>query len=129
MTQRYYGSKIVTAWPAQNEGQDGYGVKYEDGYTSWSPKKVFEDAYIPLGNSDSLPGWQERIVAEYVQLEDRLNKLGAFLEAQAVKQTLEDVSLELLDEQAKYMAQYLEILSLRIGIHGIAKVWNGPEKK
>lgn len=26
-------------------GNDGYLVEYPDGYRSWSPKKVFEDAY------------------------------------------------------------------------------------
>ena len=28
--------------------QDGYIVKYPDGYISWSPKDVFEKAYRPL---------------------------------------------------------------------------------
>jgi hypothetical protein len=27
------------------ETEDGYKVKYEDGYISWSPKDVFEKAY------------------------------------------------------------------------------------
>ena len=46
MTHKYIGTKIVTAWQAANaEGQPGYGVKYEDGYTSWSPKEAFEAAY------------------------------------------------------------------------------------
>ena len=45
MTHRYIGTKEVTAWAAEKDGKPGYGVKYEDGYTSWSPKEVFEDAY------------------------------------------------------------------------------------
>ena len=28
--------------------QDGYIIKYPDGYISWSPKDVFEKAYRPL---------------------------------------------------------------------------------
>jgi hypothetical protein len=60
MEQDYYGTKRVTAWPETRneffqttetykpEEKDGYGVKYEDGYTSWSPKDVFEKAYQPL---------------------------------------------------------------------------------
>ncbi len=53
MTQDYYGTKRITAWPeVRGDGahpvQDGYAVKYEDGYTSWSPKTVFEDAYQPI---------------------------------------------------------------------------------
>lgn len=51
MTRDYYGTKRVTAWPAQNASADnaeGYAVKYADGYTSWSPKKAFEEAYQPI---------------------------------------------------------------------------------
>lgn len=50
MTQKYYGTKLVEAWEANrgNTDEPGYGVKYEDGYISWSPKEVFEKAYQPL---------------------------------------------------------------------------------
>lgn len=55
MTQDYYGTKKVTAWPAQKASKenpelllDGYSVKYADGYQSWSPKEVFEAVYQPL---------------------------------------------------------------------------------
>lgn len=50
----FYGTKLILAEPqakARNEGeeaQEGYKVQYADGYTSWSPKKAFEDAYQPL---------------------------------------------------------------------------------
>lgn len=33
---------------------DGYKVIYEDGYTSWSPKDVFEKAYKEVGEYKSL---------------------------------------------------------------------------
>jgi hypothetical protein len=45
MTHRYIGTKEVTAWPQEKDGKPGYGVKYADGYTSWSPKAQFEEAY------------------------------------------------------------------------------------
>ena len=45
MTHRYIGTKEVLAWAAQKDGKDGYGVKYEDGYTSWSPLDAFCNAY------------------------------------------------------------------------------------
>ena len=44
MTKDYIGTKIITAWPDTKDGKDGYAVKYEDGYTSWSPKDTFEKA-------------------------------------------------------------------------------------
>ena len=59
--KQYIGSKIVNAEPmrrsAWHEGKgwpipmeedwdgEGYKVRYEDGYESWSPKEVFEAAY------------------------------------------------------------------------------------
>lgn len=75
MTHHYIGTKIVLAWPAEKDGKPGYGVKYEDGYTSWSPKEAFEAAYrdiegdnqaltfgdalhmLKLGNKVARAGW------------------------------------------------------------------------
>jgi hypothetical protein len=48
MTQDYYGTKRITAWEQEKDGQPGYAVQYADGYTSWSPKAVFEEAYQPI---------------------------------------------------------------------------------
>lgn len=45
MTRKYIGTKIVTAYPQEKDGKPGYGVIYADGYTSWSPKEVFEESY------------------------------------------------------------------------------------
>lgn len=45
MTHRYIGTKEITAWEQEKDGQPGYAVKYADGYTSWSPRDVFETAY------------------------------------------------------------------------------------
>ena len=56
MTHKYIGTKIVTAWAALGkDGAEGYGVKYQDGYTSWSPKAAFEEAYRDIeGPAQSL---------------------------------------------------------------------------
>lgn len=48
MTQQYIGFKVVTAWSEERDAGPGYAVKYEDGYISWSPKEVFERAYVPI---------------------------------------------------------------------------------
>ena len=51
---RYYiGCKKIKAEPAPatedvgeyEKGDPGYKVVYPDGYVSWSPKEVFEEAY------------------------------------------------------------------------------------
>lgn len=48
MTEDYYGTKRVTAWPQHKDGKPGYAVKYRDGYISWSPAEEFEAAYRPI---------------------------------------------------------------------------------
>lgn len=72
--KQYIGTKIIQAEPAWRasdgkghfvitnnpvevlrdypSAENGYRVRYPDGYESWSPKKVFEAAYRP---SDNLP--------------------------------------------------------------------------
>lgn len=63
--QKYIGTKIIEAVPAIRKGgkvyeegwpipksmdptEDGYKVRYPDGYESFSPKDVFEEAYRPI---------------------------------------------------------------------------------
>ena len=45
--QDYIGTKLVSAEPQSINGKEGYKVVYPDGYESWSPANVFEDAYRP----------------------------------------------------------------------------------
>ena len=61
----YIGTKIIEAIPAIRKGgkvydaneliprsmepvEEGYKVRYQDGYESFSPKDVFEEAYRPI---------------------------------------------------------------------------------
>ena len=61
---KYIGTKIIEAVPAIRKGgkvyeegwpipksmdptEEGYKVRYPDGYESWSPKDVFNEAYRP----------------------------------------------------------------------------------
>ena len=63
--KKYIGVKIIEAVPAIRKGcrvyekdqpipksmapdEEGYKVCYSDGYESWSPKAVFEEAYRPI---------------------------------------------------------------------------------
>lgn len=61
MTKEYIGTKVVMAWP-QNKpvenapGIEGYAVKYEDGYVSWSPKDTFERSYRETGRTGVITG-------------------------------------------------------------------------
>jgi len=49
----YVGAKIIQAEPQEKDGQAGYKVVYPDGYTSWSPKAVFEEAYRPVNAGEA----------------------------------------------------------------------------
>lgn len=51
-TKDYYGTKRVTAWPQDKDGQAGMGVRYADGYVSWSPAEAFARAYKPVDEMD-----------------------------------------------------------------------------
>ena len=44
---QYIGTKLIKAEPQEKDGKAGYKVCYPDGYVSWSPKDVFEEAYRP----------------------------------------------------------------------------------
>ena len=46
--QKFIGTKTVSAEPQTKDGKLGYTVVYADGYTSWSPAGVFEQAYLPV---------------------------------------------------------------------------------
>ena len=52
MTKKYIGTKIITAFTQEKDGKAGYGVIYSDGYTSWSPKDVFEESYRAIERED-----------------------------------------------------------------------------
>jgi hypothetical protein len=53
MTSQYIGTKQIVAWEQEKDGKPGYAVKYPDGYVSWSPKDVFEAAYLEQGHDAS----------------------------------------------------------------------------
>lgn len=102
--KKYVGTKMLEAkpmnrgdynnyrgWPIplnENPADEGYLVRYQDGYESWSPKAVFEDSYsvydvtkLPftaLGMQSN--AYKERFRAEYMQLVIRYEGLRTMLE-------------------------------------------------
>lgn len=113
MTQEYIGTKIVTAWPETRDGKAGYAVKYEDGYTSWSPADTFEAAYLPLGVISHRPTFQQRVIGERAQLHDKVVKLECFIDSEPFN-ALDFDSAIFLREQLQHMRSYLEVLDKRI---------------
>lgn len=67
----YIGTKLIEAkpmklgdynrfkgWPIpadEDPQREGYLVKYSDDYISWSPKEVFEKAYLKVDENKNLP--------------------------------------------------------------------------
>lgn len=86
--KKFIGTKVIMAEPmTMTEAQkvlgreikpatveeDGYLVEYKDGYKSWSPKSVFDEAYKP--NETFL----DRLAIEKHELTDKVDKLRKFL--------------------------------------------------
>lgn len=119
MTQEYLGVKQVTAWEEEKDGQPGYAIKYPDGYRSWSPKAVFEEAYLPLGHISHLPAHEQRMIGEYAYLSKLTAGAYAFLDKiHAGEAPIQAGSIEHrnLKVQAGYMRQYQGALYDRIDL-------------
>ena len=55
MTQDFYGTKRITAWPQTEPGKpvgipsrEGYAVKYADGYTSGNVRKMVDKGLLDM---------------------------------------------------------------------------------
>lgn len=138
----YTGNKLITAQPMtraeyndyrnwdlpsnENGADEGYLVEYTDGgapndsrhagYISWSPKAQFDATYLELPEgTDKLQPWQQRVMAEYAEVEDRGTKLYAFLTTEsAVLSSLAEEDKMLLANQLNAMSYYSKTLEGRI---------------
>lgn len=73
--QHYIGTKQIQARPGNGpDGTEGYRVVYPDGYESWSPKDVFESAYLSMGDGDGSKITQQ-MVTDVIR-ETHVHKLG-----------------------------------------------------
>lgn len=113
----------------ENPNDEGYLIKYSDGYESWSPKKQFEEAYREYDESE-LPStailmnsgnYKERFKAEYQQVVIRYQKLKAMLE----KWDREELEFNPTCPRSTYnmqivaMTDYIAVLEARASIEGI----------
>ena len=105
-----YEKNLLQAGRVPNESEKtkaGYHVKYEGGYESWSPAEPFEKAYkvadTPL----------DRMVIEYDELKQKIDKLDVFLDSEKFK-TLDEKVKGLLSSQYHIMIAYSITLSERM---------------
>jgi len=138
--ETYIGTKQVKAKP-MNRGDyntyrgwvlpenecaedEGYLVEYLDGgkpndnrhlgYISWSPKQQFENAYLTIGNLDNRSPHQQRVIAEKVLLDSKVDALNSFIEINPLFNSLDSSEQERLERQSYIMRQYSDVLSERI---------------
>ncbi len=123
------GRNSILTEKGESTNDEGYLVKYSDGYISWSPKKQFEEAYSEIGKNSLYEttllmksnDFKERFQAEYIQLKIRYNGLKAMLEKYKAG-TLSfqpKCSYELLFTQLVYMENYMKVLEERAKVEGI----------
>ena len=134
--KKYLGVKLIEAEPCYGlnnkcvdqmaehcgEEKDGYKIVYEDGYTSWSPKDVFEKAYREIKTMDDLPKLinevipehQERVLDEMFELNKKITKLDFFIENSEVFKNLDEDEQVRLIQQARAMEYYFSVLIERI---------------
>lgn len=93
--------------PSEEEKKEnGYHVRYKDGYESWSPQSVFDEAYqvseTPLN----------RMLIELNELGGHISKLNVFVHSDKFT-TLDAATQAMLVAQFQSMYDYFNVLSLR----------------
>lgn len=118
--KKYIGIKKVMAQPmtadeavakgykvGNHEHEDGYEVEYKDGYKSWSPKDVFEEAY-KLAETPV-----DRMKTELAELWEKIQGLSKFIKSDKFP-TLDEEIQALLYAQCASMKDYAHLLVNRI---------------
>ncbi len=133
MTRGEYNAYRGWENPAdENPADDGYLVEYQDGgkandprhagYISWSPKDVFERSYKEIPQS-SLPPHQQRVLDEKRELDEKLQKLTAFISSEKFSTIVQDEAERgRLVCQEETMKDYSAILAERIEAFGAAPI-------
>lgn len=117
--ERYIGTKIIEAEPMSrsrgDKTEDGYKVRYPDGYESWSPKGVFEEAYrkasgvsfglaleaMKKGKGARLPKWSKDVIIR-AQFPDEHSKMTApylYVESRFGRVPWKETMIELFSDE------------------------------
>lgn len=143
--QKYIGVKRIEARPMtrgdyntyrgwqipadEDPADEGYLVKYRDGYESWSSKEVFEEAYVVEDVSPLLAtvfdmkssDYKKRFEAEYRQLRIRYEGLKRMCEKWDAGELdfTPTCPRAIYDKQLSAMVDYLSVLEVRAYDEGI----------
>jgi hypothetical protein len=124
--KKYVGTKEVLAQPmtakeavekgykcGKHENEDGYEIEYKDGYKSWSPKEIFEEAYKPFETPF------DKIKIEENELCNKLSNLDKFISGDEFN-NLGKVSKTIFCAQRQMIHNYLQLLDNRKALMGIS---------
>lgn len=131
--KQYIGIKMVQAEPCEawkdagnhKVGDPGYKVVYPDGYVSWSPKDVFEKAYLPVETNPMLrtdkPSISQQMVEDFI-VDYEVQTMGD--KCTVVRATLRN-GFEIVESSACVSKEnYDEALGARICMKKVEdKVW------
>lgn len=143
--EKFIGIKIIEAEPMtrgdyndfkgwnipadENPADEGYKVKYDDNYVSWSPKQAFEEAYSKIGDKPLVDtailmksdDYKDRFIAEYQQLVIRYNGLKNMLNKWDRNELpfTPTCPRSTYNMQIKAMADYIAVLEARAVMEGI----------
>lgn len=106
-----WGKHLLREKPStENFDDEGYYVRYEDGYESWSPKDTFEKAYKIADT------FLDRLHIEMRDLYEKMDKLSPFIESGKIDEVVTDKYQNyLLRLQHRIMSRYINVLECRIG--------------
>lgn len=111
MTYHEAGQKdLIREYKKDVKEQCGYCVQYADGYKSWSPANVFEEAY------KCAETFLDCLQIEFSELTERFNSLDTFL-SRGFDHVIEKVGnrqAAMLISQHQAMQAYLHVLESRI---------------
>ncbi len=139
--KEYIGTKLIQAEPAYRidgkiylksgpvprvmNREDGYKVVYQDGYESWSPKDVFEAAYLPVTVNEHLrtdaPSISQQMVDDFIKETEIITMSGKTTVVRAVLRN----GFEIVESSSCVSAEnYDEQLGAQICLEHIKnKVW------
>lgn len=126
MMNYYMGTKLVQAEPfKQGTGEDGYKVVYPDGYVSWSPKDVFEAAYMQVTPNSRLKTDKPSISQQMVDAFIRETQVQTMGEKTTVVRAVLANGFEIVESSSCVSAEnYDEALGAEICMEHIKnKVW------
>ena len=106
-----WGKHLLREKPStENFDDEGYHVRYEDGYESWSPKDTFEKAYKIADT------FLDRLHIEMRDLYEKMDKLSPFIESGKIDEIVTyKYQNHLLRLQHRIMSRYINVLECRIG--------------